>query len=93
MRELQWVMERFVSLCEAESLSVAAKCIPPESISARTSIRSVSGELVPNEKELLEDALMEMLAELPGWESRVSWDWESIGNNREYVNEEVCGRN
>ena len=59
MRELQRVMERFVSLCEAESFSVAAKCIPRESISA--SIRSVSGELVPNENEFLEDALMECL--------------------------------
>ena len=98
MRELQRVMERFVSLCEAESFSVAAKCIPRESISARTSVRSVSGELVPNEKEFLEledaeDALMEMLAELPGWESGVSWDGGSIGNNREYRNGEVCRRN
>jgi len=98
MRELQRVMERFVSLCEAENFSVAAKCIPRESISARTSVRSVSGELVPNEKEFLEledaeDALMEMLAELPGWESGVSWDGGSIGNNREYRNGEVCRRN
>jgi transcriptional regulator with GAF, ATPase, and Fis domain len=73
MRELQRVMERFVSLYEAESCSVAAKCISRESISAGTSVRSVSGELVPNEMEFLEDALMEMLAELPGWESGVSW--------------------
>jgi hypothetical protein len=83
MRELQRVMERFVSFCEAESFSVAAKCIPRESISARTSVRSVSGELVPNEKEFVEledaeDALMEMLAELP--ESGVSWDGGGIGN-------------
>ena len=61
IRELQRVMERFVSLCEAESFSVAAKCILRESISERTSVRSVSGEVVPNEKEFLEDALMEML--------------------------------
>jgi hypothetical protein len=86
-------MERFVSLCEAESFSVAAKCIPRESISARTSIRSVSGELVPNANEFLEDALMEMLAELPGWESGVIWDGGSIGKSREYVNGEVCRRN
>ena len=91
MRELQRVMERFVSLCEAESFSVAAKCIPRESISA--SIRSVSGELVPHENEFLEDALMEMLAELPGWESGVIWDGGSIGKSREYVNGEVCRRN
>ena len=80
MRELQRVMERFVSLCEAESFLVAAKCIPRESLSTRTSVRSVSGELVPHEKEFLEDALMEMLAELPGWESGVSWDEGIIGN-------------
>ena len=66
IRELQRVMERFVSLCEAESFSVAAKCIPRESISERTSVRSVSGEVVPNEKEFLEDALSEMLAEFQG---------------------------
>ena len=66
MRELQWVMERFESFSEAENLSVAAKCIPREPISACTSVRLVSGELVPNEKEFLEDALMEMVAELPG---------------------------
>jgi hypothetical protein len=40
--------------------------ISRESISACTSVRSVSGELVPNEKEFLEDALSEMLAELQG---------------------------
>jgi len=61
MRELQRVMERFVSLCETESFSVAAKGIPQESISAHTSVRSVSAELVPNEKEFLEDELMECL--------------------------------
>jgi transcriptional regulator with GAF, ATPase, and Fis domain len=66
MRELQWVMERFVSFSEAESFSVAAKCIPREPISACTSVRLVSGELVPNEKEFLEDTLMEMVTELPG---------------------------
>jgi transcriptional regulator with PAS, ATPase and Fis domain len=80
MREMQRVMERFVSLCEAESFSVDANCIPGESISARSSVRSVSGELVPNEKKFIEAALMEMLAELPGWKSGVSWDERSIGN-------------
>jgi transcriptional regulator with PAS, ATPase and Fis domain len=89
MRELQRVMERFVSLYEAESCSVAAKCIPRESLSARTSTRSVSGELVPDEKELLEAALMQMLAELPGSESGIIWDGGSIGEKREYVNGEV----
>jgi len=71
MREMQRVMERFVGLCEAESFSVDAKCIRGESISARTSVRSVSGDLVPNEKELLEAALVEMLTKLPGWEPGV----------------------
>jgi transcriptional regulator with GAF, ATPase, and Fis domain len=88
VRELQRVMERFASLCEAESFSVAAKCIPRESISVRTSVRSVSGELAPDEKEFLEDALMEILAE-----SGFSRDRGSIGNNRECRNGEVCGRN
>jgi hypothetical protein len=54
MREVQRVMERFVSLWGAESFSVDAKRIPRESISARTSVRSVFGEPVPNEKELFE---------------------------------------
>jgi transcriptional regulator with GAF, ATPase, and Fis domain len=67
MREFQRVMERFVSICEVESFSAAATCVPREPISACTSVRLVSGELIPNEKEFLEDALMEMLAELPGW--------------------------
>jgi formate hydrogenlyase transcriptional activator len=70
MRELQRVIERFVALWEAGSFSIAAKVIPWEPISARTSVRSKSRELIPREKELIEPALMEMLAELPGWESR-----------------------
>jgi formate hydrogenlyase transcriptional activator len=74
MREIQRVMERFVSLYEAESISMAPKSTPRESISARTSVQSVSGKVVPSVKELLEDALIEMLRELPGWESGASWD-------------------
>jgi formate hydrogenlyase transcriptional activator len=74
IRELQCVMERFVSLWEAKVLSVEAKWIPWESISARTSVRSISEALAPNESELLEAALMEMLAVLPGWEPGVCWD-------------------
>jgi len=62
MRELQRVMELFVSMCEPE-------------------------------KEFLEDAAMEMLRELPGWESGVSRNGEGIGNNREYGNGKACGRN
>jgi formate hydrogenlyase transcriptional activator len=75
MREFQRVMERFVSLYEAGSISAAAKYSPREPLPARTSIRPVSGELVPNEKELLEAALIEMLAELPGPEA----SWEASG--------------
>jgi formate hydrogenlyase transcriptional activator len=65
MRELQSVMERFAVLSEANILSVDAKWIPWESVQARTSPASASG--MPNETELLEAALMEMLAALPGW--------------------------
>jgi formate hydrogenlyase transcriptional activator len=68
MRELQSVMERFAVLSEANILSVDAKWIPWESVQARTSPASASGMPMPNETELLEAALMEMLAALPGWE-------------------------
>src|SRR5207302_5132015 len=40
MREFQSVMEQFVSFYITENSSVAAKCIPLESISACTSFRS-----------------------------------------------------
>jgi formate hydrogenlyase transcriptional activator len=69
MRELQSVMERFAVLSEANILSVDAKWIPWESVQARTSPASASGMPMPNETELLEAALMEMLAALPGWET------------------------
>jgi DNA-binding NtrC family response regulator len=68
MRELQSVMERFAVLSEANILSVDAKWIPWESVQARTSRASASRMLMPNETELMEAALMEMLSELPGWE-------------------------
>jgi DNA-binding NtrC family response regulator len=68
MRELQSVMERFAVLSEANILSVDAKWIPWESVQARTSPASASEMPMPNETELLEAALMEMLAALPGWE-------------------------
>ena len=64
MRELQRVMERFVS-------------------------QLVSGEPVPNDKEFLEFALMEMLAELPRWESGVSGDGEIVGNGMRKPAEEI----
>jgi DNA-binding NtrC family response regulator len=68
MRELQTVMERFAALSEANILSVDAKWIPWESVQARTSPGSASGMPLPNETELLEAALLEMVAALPGWE-------------------------
>jgi formate hydrogenlyase transcriptional activator len=68
MRELQSMMERFAVLSEANILSVDAKWIPWESVQARTSRRSGSRMAMPNETELLEAALMEMLSALPGWE-------------------------
>ena len=68
MRELQSIMERFAVLSEANILSVDAKWIPWESVQARTSRASPSRMPMPNETELLEAALMEMLSALPGWE-------------------------
>jgi hypothetical protein len=67
MPELQSVMERFAVLSEASVLSVDAKWIPWESVEMRTLPASASGMPMPNETELLEAALMEMLAALPGW--------------------------
>ena len=66
MRELRSVMERFAVLSEANILSVDAKWIPWESVQARSSPASASGMPMPNETELLEAALMEMLTALPG---------------------------
>jgi len=63
MRELQSVMERFAMLSEANILSVDAKWIPWESVEARSSPASASGMPMPNETELLEAALMEMLSQ------------------------------
>jgi formate hydrogenlyase transcriptional activator len=68
MRELQSIMERFAVLSEANILSVDAKWIPWESVEARTSRTPASGMPMPNETELLEAALMEMLVALPGWD-------------------------
>jgi DNA-binding NtrC family response regulator len=59
IRELQCVMERFVDLCEAERFSIDAKLIPGES---RISIQPISGVLIPNQRKLLEVALMETIA-------------------------------
>jgi formate hydrogenlyase transcriptional activator len=68
LHELQSVMGRFAALSEANILSVDAKWIPWESVEARSPRASGSGMPMPNESELLEAALMEMLAALPGWE-------------------------
>jgi formate hydrogenlyase transcriptional activator len=68
MRELRSVMERFAVLSEANILSVDAKWIPWEAVQARTSRKPGSRMAMPNETELLEAALMEMLSALPGWE-------------------------
>jgi formate hydrogenlyase transcriptional activator len=67
LRELQSFVERFAVLSEASILSVDAKWIPWESVQARTSPGSASGMPLPNETELLEAALLEMVAALPGW--------------------------
>ena len=69
LRDLQSVMERFAVLSEANILSVDAKWIPWESVEARSSPASTSGMPMPNETDLLEAALMEMLAALPGWKA------------------------
>jgi hypothetical protein len=68
MRELKSIMERYAVLSEANILSVDAKWIPWESVQARASRSSTSRMTMPNETELLEAALMEMLSALPGWE-------------------------
>jgi formate hydrogenlyase transcriptional activator len=68
MRELESVMKRFAVLSEANILSVDAKWIAWESVEARSSPVSAAGMPMPNETELLEAALMEMLTALPGWE-------------------------
>jgi hypothetical protein len=70
----------------AESFSADAKCIPGESISARTSVRSVSGDLVPNEKELLEAALWKCSRH------SLAGNLEFLDEPREYMNGEVCRR-
>jgi transcriptional regulator with GAF, ATPase, and Fis domain len=64
MRELQRVMERFVS-------------------------QLVSGEAISNDKEFLEFALTEMLAEVPHWESGVSADGGRTGNRMRKPAEEI----
>ena len=72
MRELQSVMERFAILSQAESFSVDARWIPRESIDAYASVREFPAPFAPSETDLLEAALTEMLAELPGWLPQLS---------------------
>jgi formate hydrogenlyase transcriptional activator len=57
--ELQCVMERLVDLCEAELSLTDAKLIP-----GGLSTQPKSGVLIPNQRRLLEIALLEMVA---GW--------------------------
>jgi formate hydrogenlyase transcriptional activator len=83
MRELQWVMERFVSFYEAESISVGAKCTPRESISASHLLPVGIRRTGTNPKDLLEHALMEMLVDL------LAGNLEPPVNGREYMNGEV----
>jgi formate hydrogenlyase transcriptional activator len=78
VRELQNVLERFVTLCEAECFSVDVKWISWDAIAARTAGRSTSAELAPDDNDILEAALMEMLATLPGWGAEGRWNEESI---------------
>jgi formate hydrogenlyase transcriptional activator len=61
LRQLQSVMERLAALSEASILSVDAKWIPWDSVQARSRGASASRAAMPNEAELLEAALMEML--------------------------------
>lgn len=63
MLELQYVLERFVNLCEAESFSVDVRWV-----SSSASVGPIKGIWIPEQKELLEAALLEMLSVLPGWE-------------------------
>jgi DNA-binding NtrC family response regulator len=69
IRELQSVMERFAILSQAESFSVDARWIPSESSGACA--RKFSRSLALSETDLLDAALTEMLAELPGWPSEL----------------------
>src|SRR5205823_3604923 len=83
MRELQWVMERFVSFYEAESISIGTKWAPRESISATHLLPVGIRRTGTNPKDLLEHALMEMLVEL------LAGNLEAPVNSREYGNGEV----
>jgi DNA-binding NtrC family response regulator len=69
LRELEGVMTRFAVLSEANVFSVDVRWIPWESVQARTAPESTWWLPVPNETELLEAALMQMLASLPGWQA------------------------
>jgi formate hydrogenlyase transcriptional activator len=74
MHELQNVMERFAILSEPWILSVDARWTPWESVSTCIAAAPSSGTSIPNEMELLEAALIEMLTVLPGWDAWTWWD-------------------
>jgi DNA-binding NtrC family response regulator len=72
MHELQNVMERFAILSEPGI--VDARWVHRESVQTRIPAAQGSGTSIPNEMELLEAALLEMLAVLPGWDAWTWWD-------------------
>jgi DNA-binding NtrC family response regulator len=74
MHELQNVMERFAILSEPRIFSVDATWIPWESVQTPIPAAPRSGMWIPNEMELLDAALIEMLTILPGWEAWTWWD-------------------
>jgi len=74
MHELQNVMERFAILSEPRIFYADATWIPWEFSQTSTPVAPRSGMSIPNEMELLDAALIEMLAVLPGWEAWTWWD-------------------
>ena len=74
MHELQNVMERFAILSEPRMFYVDATWIPWESEPTPILAAPRSGMSIPNEMELLDAALIEMLTVLPGWDAWTWWD-------------------
>jgi DNA-binding NtrC family response regulator len=74
MHELQNVMERFAILSEPRIFSVDATWIPWETVQTPIPAAPRSGMLIPNEMEILDAALIEMLSVLPGWDAWTWWD-------------------
>jgi formate hydrogenlyase transcriptional activator len=74
MHELQNVMERFAILSEPRIFYADATWIPWESVLTQIPAAPGPGMLIPNEMEILDAALIEMLSVLPGWEAWTWWD-------------------